>query len=142
MFLPLVSVLIPVFRVERYIERCARSVLEQTYQNIEYIFVDDATDDASIDIIERIISEYPDRQERVHIIRHQSNKGLAAARNTAVDTCHGVFVFHVDSDDWVETDAIELMVRKQHETDADIITAEACDEKEGISTQHLTGGGT
>ncbi len=140
MFLPLVSVLVPVFRVERYIERCARSVLEQTYPNIEYLFVDDATDDASIDILEKVISDYPKRQERVHIIRHQSNKGLAAARNTAVDACYGDFVFHVDSDDWVDVDAIELMVRKQEETDADIISAEAYDEKDGVSTQHLTGG--
>lgn len=137
---PLVSVLVPVFRVERYVERCARSVLEQTYQNIEYIFVDDATDDASMDILERTISDYPDRQERVRIIRHQSNRGLAAARNTAVDACHGDFVFHVDSDDWVERNAIELLVKKQEETNADIVSAEAHDYKDGVFTKHHTGG--
>jgi glycosyltransferase involved in cell wall biosynthesis len=138
--LPLVSVLVPVFRVERYVERCARSVLEQTYQNIEYIFVDDATDDASIIILERIILDYPDRQDRVRIIRHQSNRGLAAARNTAVDVSHGDFIFHVDSDDWIDNDAIELMVRKQQATNADIVTAEAFNDKNGIVTRHLTSG--
>lgn len=138
--LPLVSVLVPVFRAERYIERCARSVLGQTYQNIEYVFVDDATDDASIDILERTISNYPNRQEWVHIIRHQNNRGLAAARNTAIEACHGDFVFHVDSDDWVDVDAIELMVRKQQATDADLVTAEALNDKNGIVTRHLTSG--
>jgi glycosyltransferase involved in cell wall biosynthesis len=133
-------VLVPVFRVERYVERCARSVLEQTYQNIEYIFVDDATDDASIIILERIILDYPDRQDRVRIIRHQSNRGLAAARNTAVDVSHGDFIFHVDSDDWIDNDAIELMVRKQQATNADIVTAEAFNDKNGIVTRHLTSG--
>ena len=140
MSLPLVSVLVPVFRVEPYMEQCTRSVLEQTYQNIEYIFVDDATDDASIDILERIITDYPDRQKCVHIIRHQNNRGLAAARNTAVEACHGDFVFHVDSDDWIETNAIELMVRKQQQTNADIVSAESFNNKNGKDTRHLTSG--
>lgn len=137
---PLVSVLVPVFRVEQYIERCARSVLEQTYKNIEFVFVDDATDDASIDILKEVLSDYTERKDIVHVVRHEVNKGLAAARNTAVDACHGDFVFHVDSDDWVERNAIELLVKKQQESDADIISAEAYDYKEGILTKHLTGG--
>lgn len=137
---PLVSVLVPIFRVEQYIERCARSVLGQTYQNLEFIFVDDATDDSSMNILNRVLSDYPKRLNDVHIIRHERNRGLAATRNTAVEACHGKFVFHVDSDDWVETDAIELMVRNQQATDADIITAEAFDEKDGVVTRHLTGG--
>jgi glycosyltransferase involved in cell wall biosynthesis len=137
---PLVSVLVPIFRVEHYIERCARSVLGQTYQNLEFIFVDDATDDSSMDILNRVLTDYPERMDNVHIVHHEQNRGLAAARNTAVKACHGEFVFHVDSDDWVETDAIELMVEKQKATDADIITAEAYDEKDGVATRHLTGG--
>lgn len=136
----LVSVLVPIFRVEHNIERCARSVLGQTYRNLEFVFVDDATDDSSMDILNRILADYPNRLNDVHIIHHEWNRGLAAARNTAVEACHGEFVFHVDSDDWVETDAIELMVEKQRTIDADIITAEAYNEKDGVTTLHLTGG--
>lgn len=118
---PLVSVLIPVYQVEDFIERCARSVFEQTYQNLECVFVDDGSTDSSIDILNQIINEYPSLKDNVHIIHHQENRGLAAARNTAIKSCHGDFVMHVDSDDWLEPDAAELLVRRQQETDADIV---------------------
>ena len=114
---PLVSVLIPVYQVEDFIERCARSVFEQTYQNLECVFVDDGSTDSSIDILNQIINEYPSLKDNVHIIHHQENRGLAAARNTAINSCHGDFVMHVDSDDWLEPDAAELLVRRQQETD-------------------------
>lgn len=119
---PLVSVLVPVWNVEKYIERCARSIFEQTYENLEIIFVDDYTPDNSIQIIERILLEYPQRVKQTQIIHHEHNRGLSAARNTAVDACNGEFVFHVDSDDWVELNAVELLLKKQQETDADIVT--------------------
>lgn len=137
---PLVSILIPIYRVENGIERCARSVMEQTYENLEYIFVDDATDDSSIEILNRTLSDYPDSLENVQIIHHERNRGLAVARNTAVAASKGEFVFHVDSDDWVETNAVELLVKKQMETDADIVTAEAYDYNNGVKTDHLSGG--
>ena len=118
---PLVSVLVPVCNVEAYIARCARSVLGQTYSNLEFIFVDDGCTDSSIDILKAIIDESSRHQNKCTIIHHDQNKGLAAARNTAMDNCHGDFVFHVDSDDWVEPDAIKLLVNKQQETGADIV---------------------
>ena len=118
---PLVSVLIPVYQVEDFIERCARSVFEQTYQNLEYLFVDDGSTDSSIDILYTIINEYPSLKDRIHIIHHHENRGLAAARNTAISSCHGDFVMHVDSDDWLEPDAAELLVWRQQETDADFV---------------------
>lgn len=123
--LPLVSVLVPVWNVEKYIERCARSIFEQTYDNLDIIFVNDQTPDNSIQILERIITEYPNREKQVRIIHHKTNRGLSAARNTAVDACKGDFVFHVDSDDWVEIKAIELLMKKQIETNADIVTGKA-----------------
>ena len=119
---PLVSVLVPVWNVEKYIERCARSIFDQTYENLEIIFVDDYTPDNSIQIIERLLLEYPQRVKQTQIIHHEHNRGLSAARNTAVDACNGEFIFHVDSDDWVELNAIELLLKKQQETDADIVT--------------------
>lgn len=118
----LVSILVPVYGVEKYMERCARSLFEQTYDNLEYIFVDDCTPDKSIEILERVMEDYPNRKGQVRIIRHERNRGLAAARNTALDAATSPFISHVDSDDYLSLDAIQLLVEKQVETGADIVT--------------------
>ena len=118
-----VSILIPVYNVAPYIERCARSLFEQTYSDLEIIFVDDCSPDDSVAILERIVSEYPGR--RVRIIRHERNRGLAAARNTAVANAEGKFITHVDSDDWLEPNAVELLMKRQRETGADIVSCNA-----------------
>lgn len=120
-----VSILVTVFREERYIERCARSLFEQTYADLEYIFVDDGSKDASIAILERVIKEYPAREESVRIIRHAGNRGLAAARNTAFDHARGEFVCVVDADDWLPLDAVERMVDEQVATGADVVWGKA-----------------
>lgn len=117
-----VSILVPVYGVEKYIERCARSLFEQTYENLEYIFVDDCSPDKSIDILKRVIEDYPNRKERIRIIQHEINRGLAAARNTAIDNATSPFISHIDSDDYLDRDAIQLLVNKQVETGADIVT--------------------
>lgn len=118
----LVSILVPVYGVEKYIERCVRSLFEQTYDNLEYIFVDDCSPDNSIEILKRVMEDYPERKAQVRIIRHERNRGLAAARNTALDAAQGSFLSHVDSDDYLDRDAIRLLVEKQVETGADIVT--------------------
>lgn len=117
----LVSVLVPVYKVEPYIERCVRSLFEQTYPELEYIFVDDCTPDKSIDILKDTLRDYPLRSNQVKIIKHEFNRGLAASRNTALDNASGEFVCAVDSDDWLELNAVELLVNRQLETDADIV---------------------
>ena len=121
---PLVSILVPVYNVELYIERCARSLFEQTYDNLEFVFVNDCTPDKSIQILETVITDYPARAERIRIIHHEHNRGIGTTRNTLIDNSNGEFVFFVDSDDWVETNSVELLVAKQQETDADIITGQ------------------
>lgn len=126
----LVSICVPIFGVEKYIERCAKSLFAQTYENIEYIFVDDCSRDKSVDILLNIIDENPDKL--VKIIRHKNNRGLAAARNTAIEAAHGEFIMHVDSDDWIENNAVELLIHMQHETGADIVSGLAmCHTNEG-----------
>lgn len=120
--MPCVSILVPVYGVEKYIERCARSVLGQTYQNLEFVFVDDCTPDNSILILESLIADFPERTNAVHIIHHDKNKGVAATRNTLLDSCTGEFVLFVDSDDWIELDAVEMLVKRQQETNSDIVT--------------------
>lgn len=122
---PLVSICVPIYGVETYIEKCARSLFEQTYANIEYIFVDDCGTDKSISILQQVCQAYPQRQDQVHVIRHEKNRGLAAARNTAVENAHGEFIIHVDSDDWVETQMVELLVQTQQQTNADIVSGNA-----------------
>lgn len=117
-----VSIGIPIYGVEKYIERCAISLFEQTYQNIEYIFVNDCTLDKSIDILKEIIEKYPKRKKETRIIHHEKNRGLAAARNTAVKHSSGEFIIWVDSDDYIENNAIELLINKQKEKDSDIVS--------------------
>ena len=119
---PLVSILVPIYGVEKYIEQCAISLFEQTYPNLEFVFVDDASPDKSVEILQHVITDYPKWEGRISIIYHDMNRGLAAVRNTLVDNCKGEFLVHVDSDDWLEPNAIELLVKKQIETDADIVT--------------------
>lgn len=117
----LVSVLVPVFGVEQYIERCAVSLFQQTYSNIEFIFIDDCSKDGSIDILNTVIKRFPERGAAVKIICHDENRGLGAARNTAVNMATGKFLMHVDSDDWIEPDTVRLCVEKQIETNADYV---------------------
>ena len=117
-----VSCLIPIYGVERYIERCARSLFEQTYPNLEYVFVNDCTKDGSVEVLKKVLEEYPEKRDMVKIVDHEKNRGLAAARNTALDWAKGEFVCVVDSDDWMELDALELLVKKQLEQNADIVS--------------------
>lgn len=118
---PLVSVLVPIYNVECYIERCTRSILEQTYKHLEFLFLDDCSTDASMTVLDRIIHDYPLLISNIQIIHHEKHKGLSTTRNTLIKHANGDFVFHVDSDDWLEPNAIELFVKKQQETKADIV---------------------
>lgn len=120
-----VSILIPVYNVSDFILRCMESVSLQTYDGeLECILVDDCGSDNSIELARKFIESY---QGKVffQIVHHEHNRGLAAARNTAVDAATGEFVFHLDSDDWLEPTAIEHLVKKQKETDADIVSGNA-----------------
>lgn len=125
-----ISILVPIYNVEKYIERCAVSLFEQTYENIEYIFVNDCTPDNSIQVLEAVMERYPSRRECTRIINHDVNRGLAAARNTAVANCTGEFIMHVDSDDYLETNAVELLVKQQSNSNADMVS--------GMAVMHTT----
>ncbi len=122
-----VSVCVPVYNVDSYIERCARSLFEQTYDNLEFVFVNDCTPDKSIECLQNVIKEYPQRKEQVRIINHKENGGLAKARNTAVDESTGVFIIHVDSDDYVDIYMVSCLVSKQKEGNYDIVSADSLD---------------
>ena len=116
-----VSILVPVYGVERYIENCAVTLFEQTYENIEYVFVNDSTKDRSMEMLHDVMERYPLRRDNVHIITHEVNRGLGAARKTALLNATGDFVMHVDSDDSLSLDAVEMLVDKAIQTGADIV---------------------
>jgi len=114
-----ISVIIPIYNVEPYIERCARSILEQTYEDKEIIFVDDASPDRSIAVLNSVLANYPG--QKVTVLHHAHNQGLAAARKTGLEAAKGEYVVSVDSDDYIEPNMLELVAKKAQETDADVI---------------------
>lgn len=118
---PKVSVIVPVFNVEQYIERCAISLFEQTLQEMEYIFVDDASPDNSISILKSCIEKYPNRKEQIKIVTHETNKGLPTARNTGVKISSGQYVIHCDSDDWVERDMYQVLYEEASRRNCDVV---------------------
>lgn len=119
--MPQVSIIVPIYGVERYIERCAVSLFEQTYKDIEYIFVNDSTPDKSIEILEEVIARYPQRQKNIKIIHHSQNKGISATRNTGLQAVTGDYMLYVDSDDYVALNAVEKLVRSTLKNDVDIL---------------------
>lgn len=117
----LVSILVPIYNVENFIEKCSISLFEQTYKNIEYIFVNDCSPDHSIKILEKVAQNYPNRIANIRIINHDINKGLAGARNTAILSATGDYILHVDSDDFIEKETVEKLINKAQDDHADIV---------------------
>lgn len=118
---PKVSVILTIYNREKYIEKCIRSLLEQTLDNVEFVVVDDASTDSSLAILNTVLEEYPDRKPQVNLICLEKNAGRAVARQTGINHVKGEYVIHVDSDDWVDSDMLELLYSKAKETDADIV---------------------
>lgn len=117
----LVSVIIPVYQVSAYVERCLLSVMNQTYQNIECIIVDDCSTDDSIDKCKRLIEGYQG-SITFQILHHERNRGLSAARNTGTDAGTGEYVFYLDSDDEITPNCIEKLVTvAQKNSDAEMV---------------------
>ncbi len=119
-----ISVIIPVYGVEKYIERCSRSLFEQSLNEIEFIFVNDSTQDNSMSILNEVLAQYPQRKNQVKIIKHEQNKGLPQARKTGVLMASGEYIAHCDSDDWLEKDMYEVMYNEAKILDYDIVTCD------------------
>ena len=119
--MPKVTVIITIYNRERFIADCARSLFGQTLDDVEFLFVDDASTDNSVSVLEEVIAEYPTRKEMIHVLQMEQNGGRAVARQTGIDHATGEYVIHVDSDDWVDTDMLELLYTKAKETDSDIV---------------------
>lgn len=118
---PKISLIIPVYGVEKYIEKFATSVFEQSYQNVQYIFVNDGTKDNSIHILEELIEKkFNHLRDKIQII-HKENGGLPSARKEGIKYVEGDYVYHLDPDDWLAPDSFTKIVQKADETDADVI---------------------
>lgn len=126
-----VSLILPVYNVEKYLSQCLDSIVAQTYQNIEVIMIDDGSKDASGNICD----EYSTRDKRF-IVVHQPNGGAANARNTGLDMCTGDYIMFVDSDDWLEDNTIECLIKTAQKQQCEIVQCQYMDEYIGKSEYH------
>ena len=130
---PLVTICIPVYLSELYIEKCLNSVFNQTYSNINLVINYDPCDDNTLKLTTQLLSESP---YKFKVIEHNDKPGVGAARNRMLDSCRGDFLYFLDSDDHIEPNCIEYLVNKALEFSADIVVGSyrKIDEKE-ISTK-------
>ncbi len=118
---PSFSIIVPIYGVEKYIERCATSLFLQDYDRIQFIFVNDGTKDRSMEVLQTLIdSKYKHLEPQITII-NKENAGLPAARKTGVEYATGDYILHVDSDDYIDTDAVKKIAAASANTDADFI---------------------
>ena len=116
-----VTVVVPVYNAGLYIERCVRSLFDQTLADIEYVFVDDCSPDNSIAILESLLKEYPERAKSTKIIRHEKNTGQSGARRDGVLAATGDYIIHCDADDWVDLDMYQSMYEKAEAEGAEAV---------------------
>ena len=135
--MPKVSVIVPIYNVSAYIERCARSLFEQTLQDMEYIFVNDCTMDDSMEVLERVLKDYPNRRAQVQIVKMSTNSRQAAVRRQGIQLASGDFIIHCDGDDWVDVDLYEMMHIEAIRRDADIVVCPIRDEYQEYGVTRL-----
>lgn len=123
----LLSVIVPVYKVEDYLHQCIDSILNQTYKNLEVILVDDGSPDES----GAICDEYAQLDSRVKVL-HQENAGLSAARNRGIEVCHGDYVAFVDSDDYIDVHMYKELIDFLEEENLDIVVCSGYRDKDGI----------
>lgn len=116
MYCPLVSLIIPVYNTDKYLETCLKSIINQTYKNVEIIVIDDGSTDSSA----AICDAYRDKDSRIQVV-HQANQGIGASRNHGLDRVHGDYMLFVDSDDYIETTLVEKAVACLQKEKYDVI---------------------
>ena len=131
--------IIPIYNVSAYIEKSVWSLLEQSYSNIEYIFINDCSSDDSEIKLRRIIEEFPERRNKIKVITNEQNLGSATTRNIGLDMSRGEYVMFADSDDWISCDYVESMVHKIESGSDDIVYCdyfESYDNNEKLINQN------
>lgn len=114
---PLASVVIPAYNVEKYIEECLNSIINQTYKNLEIIIIDDGSKDKTRDIIQK----FQKQDGRIKFIKSEKNLGVSATRNKGIDNTNGKYLYFIDSDDFIDLDFIEHFVKSAEKYNADIV---------------------
>ena len=137
---PAVSVIIPVYNVQKYIGECARSLFGQTLEDVEYIFVNDCTPDGSMEVLRKVLESFPERLPGIKIVVKQKNEGLPAARRSGLEHATGRYVIHCDSDDWMEPHMLERMYREASAYDADAVVCAYFQDMAPISTHYVNEG--
>lgn len=126
---PEVSVIIPIYQAEAFIGRCVTTLFEQNFENIEYIFIDDASPDNSVAVLEEVIQCFPERVSRCKIIRNTENSGPFEARKTGAFLAAGHYILYVDADDWLENDMVSTMYSVAKKQEADMVVCDYYLEK-------------
>jgi glycosyltransferase involved in cell wall biosynthesis len=121
--MPKVSVIVPVYNSEDYVERTIESLMKQTLSQVEFIIIDDGSKDNSGAIIKSVLVKYPERKNYIVFIQRE-NKGIAATRAEGVDIAKGEYSIHMDSDDWCEPEMLEEMYNEAVQSDADIVVCD------------------
>lgn len=119
----IVSILVPMYGAEEYIEQCARSLFMQSYAQCKFIFVDDASQDRTLEVLRGVAGEFAHLSPKIKIIECGLNGGVAQARNRALDAATGDYFLFVDADDWVDEQIVERLMLRSIETQADICNA-------------------
>lgn len=130
----LVSIIIPLYNVEQYVEVALESAFNQTFADIEYILVDDCSTDQTMEVVDRLVAECS-RRNSIKIVHHEKNGGLSAARNTGIEYASGNFIFFMDSDDEIVPDCIERHYEVLKASDADFTIANI--RLEGAKSIHI-----
>lgn len=129
-----VSVIVPMFNVENYIKRCAISIFEQTIDNFEIIFVNDASSDSTLDILNTLIQQYKNKKIQIKVINNDSNKGLSYTRKIGFSLAKGEFISTIDSDDYIDRNMLETMYLKANANNADIVVCDFSIEYQNSKT--------
>lgn len=119
---PLLTIIIAVYKAEKYVERCARSLFGQTLESMEFIFIDDCSPDRSIEVVKSVLEDYPMRKNQVKFLKNPVNSGVATTRHNAMEAATGVYVTHCDPDDFIlNTNSYELLINQALNEDVDIL---------------------
>ena len=118
---PLVSILIPIYNVEKYLGKCLDSVFSQTYKNVEFVFVDDCSTDNSYNVLISSIKQNNIPEYKYTIVSHKQNEGIAVSRADCIANAQGEYVQFVDSDDWIEPDMTETLVEATKSSQIDLV---------------------
>lgn len=132
-----VSVIVPMYNVEKYIKQCATSLFDQTYDNMEYIFVDDCSTDQTLAILKKTIDDYPARKGQIKILHNEINKGVAATRNIGLTASTGNYIAWCDSDDWFDISTFAELCEISMKNGADVVIFDYYEEKANNASLYI-----